>query len=360
MNARIRQSVGRVRIRGHAVIAIAVALSAFVFPDVAQAHGRSTVVALDYVARPAASGEVAPGIRARVIDGDRKLELSVLPSREVVVRGYGEEPFLRFSALGVQVNVDSPTAIANRLVSGGAIAAVGSGAPARWKVLTKRHRLTWHDHRLGPRSGLRPGEGRVGEWAIPIVADGKPAAIQGGLWRATKPTVLPWLAIWLATVAAAGAVLRLGTSRMRRSTVYLAAVIAVGGLLLVSAGFAAATGRSRIVLWGELAFPAALAVAAGAAFFLRPRQRYIASAVVAGFAFAAALEDVSVFWHGFVVSSLPAQIARAGVATTLAAAAYAVAVVLADLMRDEPVRLRRPRPRPRLQPRLAIPKGKPR
>ena len=339
MNARIRQSVGRVRIRGHAVIAIAVALSAFVFPDVAQAHGRSTVVALDYVARPAASGEVAPGIRAGVIDGDRKLELSVLPSREVVVRGYGEEPFLRFSALGVQVNVDSPTAIANRLVSGGAIAAVGSGAPARWKVLTKRHRLTWHDHRLGPRSGLRPGDGRVGEWAIPIVADGKPAAIQGGLWRATKPTVLPWLAIWLATVAA---------------------VIAVGGLLLVSAGFAAATGRSRIVLWGELAFPAALAVAAGAAFFLRPRQRYIASAVVAGFAFAAALEDVSVFWHGFVVSSLPAQIARAGVATTLAAAAYAVAVVLADLMRDEPVRLHRPRPRPRLQPRLAIPKGKPR
>ena len=39
--------MGRVRIRGHAVIAIAVALSAFVFPDVAQGHGRWTVVALD-------------------------------------------------------------------------------------------------------------------------------------------------------------------------------------------------------------------------------------------------------------------------------------------------------------------------
>jgi hypothetical protein len=86
----------------------------------------------------------------------------------------------------------------------------------------------------------------------------------------------------------------------------------------------------------------------------------VACALVAGFAFATSLEDISVLWHGFVVSSLPAQAVRAGVATALAAGAYVVLVVVADLLRDEPEPPQRGRAGSRPHAWLAIPKGKPR
>jgi hypothetical protein len=58
------------------------------------------------------------------------------------------------------------------------------------------------------------------------------------------------------------------------------------------------------------------------------------------------------------VSALPAQVVRAGVALGLAASAYVILVVLVDLLREQPGRSARRAPR--AQPRLAVPKGKPR
>ena len=75
-------------------------------------------------------------------------------------------------------------------------------APPRVDLLTRRHRLAWHDDRLGPRPGLSAGIGRVGGWSIPILVDGSPQRIQGGLWRAETPIVWPWLLIGVLLVAA--------------------------------------------------------------------------------------------------------------------------------------------------------------
>jgi ABC-type uncharacterized transport system permease subunit len=116
--------------------------------------------------------------------------------------------------------------------------------------------------------------------------------------------------------------------------------------------------RAGFDRWADLVLPIGVALAAAAVFVLRPRQRYVACALVAGFVLAAALEDVSVFWHGFVVSPLPASTVRAGVALALATSAYAILVVVADLLRGEPGRT--VRRAPRAQPKLAVPKGKPR
>ena len=350
------EPAGRFRFRGRAVIASAFAVAVFAFPQAAQAHGRSAVIALDYEARPAQSGEIAPGVEARVVDGDRSLDLRVAPRWTVVVQGYGGEPFLRFSSRGVEANLASPTAVADRLVPEQALGNV-AGAP-RWRLVTDRHRLTWHDHRLGPRAGVRAGTGVVGAWTIPLLVDGRPFAIRGALLRSARPVFWPWLAIFAVALAAAAAVAWRGASRTRHASVYLATATSSLVLLAVSAGFAAGSARSGFTRWADLALPAGIALAAAAVFVLRPRQRYVVCALVAGFTLAAALEDAGVFWHGFVVSAQPASIVRAGVSIALGASAFAIVVVLADLVRAEPDRRRRRAPRG--QPRLAVPKGKPR
>jgi hypothetical protein len=356
LSAPFRHSAGRLSIRGQVVIASALALCAVVFPEAAQAHGRSTVVALDYEARLIAGGRIGPGIHARVIDGDRRLELSVDPSRTVVVRGYGGEPFLRFSPDGVEAKLGSPTAIADKLVPSDSLA---TGTTPHWKLVTRKHRLTWHDHRLGPHPGLSPGVGKVGSWTVPLLVDGRPGAIRGELVRASKPTPIPWLVLLLLALVAATVVARFGSRQLRRRTVYAATAIGAALLVVLSPGFAFASGRTGLKLWGDLAFPLGIALAGAAVFVLRPRQRYVACALVSGFAFAAALQGVTVLWHGFVVSSFPAQLVRAGIVAVLATGGYAVVVVLSDLLHDEPGGRRR-KSDARPQPRLAIPKGKPR
>jgi hypothetical protein len=163
LNAHTRNPVGRKRIRGRFAIVTALALCGLVLPGRADAHGKSNVIALDYQARLTAGAVVTSGVRARVLDGDRKLELTVETSRTVIVRGYGGEPFLRFSARGAEVNLDSPTAVADKLTPRRAVPVMSPTAPPRWSLLTSGHRLTWHDHRLGPRPGIDAGVGRVAE-----------------------------------------------------------------------------------------------------------------------------------------------------------------------------------------------------
>jgi len=347
--------VGVEKPRGRIAIAIFVALAALVLPARAEAHPRSSVIALDYEAR-LASGAVAAGVRARVIDGDRKLELTALPPTRAVVQGYGGEPFLRFSPAGVELNLRSPTAVSDRLGPAGVAPAMSPTAGPRWSLLTRGHRFAWHDHRLGPRPDAGGGVGRVASWSIPIVVDGRPQLIRGGLWRAAAPTLWPWVALWLATLATAVALAWRAPRAMRR-TAAVGACIACGALLLlVSVGFTFGSARSGVTRWLDLALPASIAAATAAVVFLPRERRQVGAAVAGGFAFAAALGDVSIFRHGFVVSALPQAVVRSGLAAALAAGGLVLAVVLAELWREEPAGTGRPRPRP--QPRLAVPKGR--
>jgi hypothetical protein len=196
----------------------------------------------------------------------------------------------------------------------------------------------------------------VGAWTIPLVVDGRSKVVEGGLWRSARPVLWPWLAIWLLVLGAAGVVARRARVGARRAGVYAATVVSSLLLVVVSAGFASGSARVGFTRWADLVLPGLIALAAAAVFVLRPRQRYVACALVAGFVLAASLEDVPVFWHGFVVSTLPADVVRAGVAVALAASAFAIVVVVSDLLREEPRRRRRRAPRP--QPRLAVPKGR--
>jgi hypothetical protein len=350
-----RSSAGRGWLRGSAVIVVALAVSGLVAPARAEAHGRASVIALDYQARLSSGEAVAPGVRARVLDGNRKLELSVDRETTVVVRGYAGERFLRFTAEGVSVNVGSPTAIADKLTPG-ATPILDPAAPPRWKLLTPAHRLAWHDHRLGPRPTSGRSVGRVGSWAIPIVVDGAGKTLEGGLWRAAKPSLWPWALFWVLTLAAAVAAAARMKGSIRHRVVPVGSALCAGAVAIVAAGFTFSSARTGLTRWLDVVFPAQIALAAVAVFFLKARHRLAAAACVAGFAFASGLQDVPVFVHGFVVSSLPAEIVRAVVALALAAGGFVLVVALVELWRGTPNEWRRPSPRPR--PQMAIPRGR--
>ena len=83
------------------VVALVVALAALALPAMAAAHGRTATVALDYRLRFDASVRAIPGVRVRVLDGDRSLQLQVDPRQTVVVKGLLNESVLRIGPDGV-------------------------------------------------------------------------------------------------------------------------------------------------------------------------------------------------------------------------------------------------------------------
>ena len=108
------------------------ALCALVQAAPALAHGTAHVNALDFEARITPSGYVRGIVQARVVDGDRRLDLRVARGHVVVVLGDMGEPLLRFTPNGVAVNEHSPTAIANALAKPGSSPQLDPRARPSW------------------------------------------------------------------------------------------------------------------------------------------------------------------------------------------------------------------------------------
>ena len=281
----------------------------------AAAHSRAPTVALDY--RLELSHASLPGVHAQVVDGDRALQVRVDPPHRLVVLGLLGEPLLRFGPTGVWVNRASPSADADRL------AQRGSG----WLRLSDGHRLLWHDHRLAPPKSLRAGS--TAPWSLPIALDGRRTELTGTFARFARPPVWPWLAGGLVAVAALAAFAR-ARPRRRAETAAAVAGIAAAAALAASATFATGDVIARRAQWIEVGSAAVLAVVAAAALLLGDRSLRTWAAMVVGVVAAAlGLGSLSVFWHGVVISSLPASFAR--LATEVAFLGGAAAVVLAIL-----------------------------
>ncbi len=303
-------------------------LAALLLPATAAAHGRSPTVALDFRLRLAVDERAAPGVHVRVLDGDRSLQLSVAGDRRVVVDGYLREPLLRIDPGGVWVNAASPTAAADRLVS---------GQRAGWIRIGGGHTIAWHDHRLAPPPVSRPGP--AGRFAIPISVDGRGSTITGTFWRVGRPSVWPWLGAAIGLVAAVLAATRLLPAARAHLTVGLGVVAGLGALVAVTT-FAARDAPTGRVAWLQIAAGLAIgAVLAGLLATLRGRRRVHAAGIVGGIAAAASIGSLPVFWHGVVISALPATPARlaCGLALVCGVAAAALSF-LPDFDEERAVR----------------------
>jgi hypothetical protein len=306
---------------------VACALLALVAPPSAGAHIRSDAVAVDYRARVVA---VPDSLAVRIYESDRAVHLTVAPGHTAVVLGYVNEPFVRISAAGVEVNGSAPT-------TGAALAPLHS---AGWQRFSPGRNVTWHDNRV---RALPAGIDRA-RWKIPLLVDGRPVSLQGALWRVRAPAWWPWLLIGLPFV-----VVSLLVFFRRRPAVSSAAaafgLLAAVGLVASGAGLAfdtyASTGK-----WIELGNELALAVAGVAVAALGTRAaRGLAGGALGLLGLAAGALTFPVLLHGVVLSVFPATAARTVVVLTLwsAAAATAFGLVvfedeLASAQLGEPLR----------------------
>jgi hypothetical protein len=277
---------------------VVVALAALALPNVAAAHGRTATVALDYRLRLDQSASAIPGVHVRVLDGDRSFELRVDGGQTVVVKGLLNEPVLRIDPAGVSVNSNSPTAFADKLVT---------KANQGWVHVSNAQLFAWHDHRLAPPPASRPG--LAGQFVLPITVDGKPRTIDGTFWRVGRPAVWPWLAGALAFV-----VVILVASRRRRLrgalTIGLGTAAGLAALAAVTT-FAARDAPNGQVAWLQIAAGIVIGIALAALLVrLRGARRVHAAGIVGAIAAAASIGSLSVFWHGVVISALPATPAR--------------------------------------------------
>jgi hypothetical protein len=296
-----------------AVLVMIAGLAALALPAGAAAHGRAPTVALDYRLR--LNAKTIPGVHVRVLDGDRSLQLSVAGGRRVIVRGLLREPVLRIGPDGVWVNASSPTAAADRLVS-----KRGSG----WVRVSGGSSIAWHDHRLAPPPASRPGV--AGRFSIPISVDGRSEAIVGTFWRVRRPSAWPWLAGAAALAAAIAAAAGLCRGWCAYLTVGLGTAAGVGALVAVTT-FAARDAPSGRVAWLQIGGGVVVGgVLAALLVVLHGRRRVHAAGIVGGIAAAASIGSLPVFWHGVVISALPATPARlvCGIALVGGAAAAAL------------------------------------
>jgi hypothetical protein len=161
------------------------------------------------------------------------------------------------------------------------------------------------------------------------VLDGRRAKLTGEFTRVARPPLWPWLVAGLAAVAAIAALAH-AMPRRRAGIAAGVAGVAAAGALAATAAFATGDAIARRAEWIEVGAAALLAMLAVAALLFGDRSlRTWAAMVVGVFAAALGLGSLSVFWHGVVISSLPASIAR--LATAVALLGGAAAIVLAVL-----------------------------
>jgi hypothetical protein len=311
---------------------VPVALAALVLPAQAAAHGRGATIALDYRLALDPSTRALPGVHVRVLDGDRDFRVSVDPGVRLVVLGALGEPMLRLDSHGVWVNASSPTATGDRLV--------GTGKHG-WIRITGGHTVAWHDHRLAPPPVSVAGA--VGRFAVPVDLDGRKTEISGTFFRVARPAVWPWI------IAAAGLVCAIVVAVRRRTlraslTIGLGTSSGLAALLLVTT-FAVRDAPTGGVAWLQLGGAIAVAIVLAVLLVrLHGRARVHAAGVVGAVAAAVSISSLPVFWHGVVISALPAVATRALCVLSVAGGAAAAGLsFLPDF--DEPVRVRRALPR---------------
>jgi hypothetical protein len=296
--------LGRV---GWSVVCIsALALAA---PGVAGAHIRLGALAVDVRVDVSGTRLTRHPVFAISVDpSDRALHLFVKGGHRVVVIGYLGEPVLRDNGREVAVNLASPTAAAAGLLVTSA-------------EKNESGTAVWRDPRLRQ---LPAGTSRV-RWSIPLVVDGRRTLIIGDLRRVPPPRLWRWLLLAFASAAAAGwSALGRDPHRLRTGCVLLGGTATVAAIVAATAfALDADTAGSRPVAVYLLLF-----VVGGTGFAVwGPREvRVAATAWLGVVALMTGLAFSQMFFHGAVLSVLPATITRAAGALAIGAGAAAAAL----------------------------------
>lgn len=161
--------------------AVALALAIVLAPGVAHADA---AVPTDYRTTIVSVSPQIEGLVVTIEGGDSFVRLTAPDGAEVIVYGYANEPYLRFSPDGtIATNRLSSATYENEKRYGATEVPsfVDFSAEPEWVQVASGRTWAWHDHRSHwmdpePLIGLEPG-GSLPLQTIPITVDGRPVGI---------------------------------------------------------------------------------------------------------------------------------------------------------------------------------------
>ena len=184
-----------------------------------------------YVSSVVAVEPSAPGLTVTVAEGGA-VTLENRTGREVVVLGYADEPYLRFTDTGMVLR--NSAALTTALVAGrtpGPTAAADGTPRVTWEHVSHDPRFTWTDVRARWAATERPpvvqqdehARHRVFDWALNVTVGGQPTLVRGAVdWIGTPAPsaegTITWGVTGAALVVTLGALMLavLGRRRSRR------------------------------------------------------------------------------------------------------------------------------------------------
>jgi hypothetical protein len=172
------------------VLAVALLTAAVLAPQ-AVAHPRAEGYARGFQSKVLTVRPAVEGIAVSVVDGDDRLRIDNQSSRELVVLGYDNEPYLRIGPGGVHRNERSPAAYLNRdrFARVAVPLRADPGAKPLWRRVSTEPAWQWHDHRIqwmgaGPPVQVRDAPRNthvVFDWRVPGRLEGRPFLVRGRL-----------------------------------------------------------------------------------------------------------------------------------------------------------------------------------
>ncbi len=135
------------------------------------------------------------------------LWVQVPADSNVTILDFRGAPWVRFTPDGVAVNHNSQEYYLSQVpVPAVPPAGLTRKTPPRWVQVSRGHAYAWREGRLHALAtiALAPGQSYVGSWRIPVVINGRPGAITGGVWHRGAPSIVWfWPVLVLLTCALA-------------------------------------------------------------------------------------------------------------------------------------------------------------
>jgi hypothetical protein len=139
------------------------------------------------------------GLELEVAGGDKFLLLRNSTGKQVIVKGYEDEPYLRFQPNRVvEVNTRAPSKYANedRYALTPLPPQANSDAPPKWQVISRDGTYRWFDHRIHSMERGRPPQvkdesvrTKIFDWSVPMRVGGAAVRAPGapeGVWYKKK------------------------------------------------------------------------------------------------------------------------------------------------------------------------------
>ncbi len=252
-----------------------------------------------------------------MVDGDQRMWLRAPADAAVVVLDYQGAPYLRFTPAGISVNRNSAMYYLNHNPAEVPPARLNRSTPPRWQHAAGGHQYLWHDGRLHALASvaIAPGAAFVGTWRIPLLIDGRPTAISGGLWHAGDPSLV-WFWPIVVILACVWAAVRLRRPALDRVLARALGVAALAGLGVGGIG-RELYGRPSVGVF-QLIVVGLLGAFVAWGLFGVLRDGYFMRLVIAFVAVWIGGLLVPTLLHGYALTAVPAPLTRAAAVTCLA------------------------------------------